>query len=446
MNPLKYNIFLKIGIILFMTLLLLIPTIMIKGLVKEREQRQQDAILEVSSKWGEEQTLTGPFISIPYYKYVKNQANEYQSVTIVKVLDYIHFLPDELTISGNIMPEQRYRGIYEIVVYNAGLQISGIFKDLDIEQFDIPMSDVMLDKAFISIGVTDLTGIEEQVSLQWNDETGVFDPGTVDTDIIYSGINAPVTICDDSCSYDFSFGIKLKGSQKLYFVPFGKLTDVTIMSSWSNPSFNGAFLPDDHDITANGFTANWNILHLNRNFPQSWTGSQYTVSDAGFGVDLILPVDKYQKTMRSIKYAILFIAFTFIVFFFVEVLAKRFIHPIQYILVGIALIVFFSLLLAITEHLNFDCAYIISAVSVLALISAYIRAILKSSRLTLLIGGILTILYAFIFFILQIQDYALLTGSIGIFIILALVMYFSRKIDWYDIRIDQSKDEVVNNE
>ncbi len=155
---------------------------------------------------------------------------------------------------------------------------------------------------------------------------------------------------------------------------------------------------------------------------------------------LILPVDKYQKIERSIKYAILFIVFTFLVFFFVEILAKKFIHPIQYTLVGIALIVFFSLLLSITEHLNFDSAYLISTVSVLALISAYIRTILRSSRLTLLIGGILTILYIFIYIILQIQDYALLTGSIGIFIILALVMYFSRKIDWYNIRIDQSKD------
>ena len=440
MNVLKYNIFLKIGIILFLILLLLIPTTMIRGLVREREQRQNEAVIEVSSKWGETQTLTGPFISIPYYRYTKEYVGDYQKEKLVKVLDYMHFLPEELKINGMIEPERRHRGIYEIVVYDSEILLSGFFKNLDLKQFNVPECDILLDKAVLSLGISDLTGIEEQVSLQFNQESGLFDPGMISNDIVYTGINAPVILCDDSCSYEFSFDLKLKGSQMLYFVPMGKITDVNIESSWANPSFNGAFLPDTHHITNDGFTAGWNILHLNRNFPQSWSGSQYSVNESGFGVYLILPVDKYQKIERSIKYAILFIVFTFLVFFFVEILAKRFIHPIQYILVGIALIVFFSLLLSITEHLNFDSAYLISAASVLALISAYIRTILRSSRLTLLIGGILTILYVFIFIILQIQDYALLTGSIGIFIILALVMYFSRKIDWYNIRIDQSED------
>ncbi|MCK5338467.1 MAG: cell envelope integrity protein CreD [Bacteroidales bacterium] len=440
MDVLKYNIFLKIGIILFLILLLLIPTTMIRGLVREREQRQNEAIIEVSSKWGEPQTLTGPFISIPFYRYTMEYVGDFQKEKLVKVIDYMHFLPEELKINGMIEPEHRHRGIYEIVVYDSEILLSGFFKNLDLKQFNVPESDILLDKAVLSLGISDLTGIEEQVSLQFNQETGLFDPGMISNDIIYSGINAPVVLCDDSCSYEFLFELKLKGSQMLYFVPMGKITDVNIESSWANPSFNGAFLPDTHHITDDGFTAGWNILHLNRNFPQSWSGSQYSVDESGFGVYLILPVDKYQKIERSIKYAILFIVFTFLVFFFVEILAKKFIHPIQYTLVGIALIVFFSLLLSITEHLNFDSAYLISTVSVLALISAYIRTILRSSRLTLLIGGILTILYIFIYIILQIQDYALLTGSIGIFIILALVMYFSRKIDWYNIRIDQSKD------
>jgi inner membrane protein len=225
----------------------------------------------------------------------------------------------------------------------------------------------------------------------------------------------------------------------LYFTPVGKVTDVRLSSAWPNPSFNGAFLPDRRRVGDTGFTANWNVLHLNRNYPQLWTSNKYDISGSAFGIDLLLPVDSYQKTYRSIHYAILFIGFTFLVFFFIEVLNKIFIHPMQYLLVGVALIVFYTLLLAISEHLHFNLAFILSALATLFLIGGYVRAILRSARLTMLISGILTILYAFIFVIIQLQDYALLIGSIGIFIILALVMYFSRKIDWYHLNLQDKK-------
>jgi inner membrane protein len=215
----------------------------------------------------------------------------------------------------------------------------------------------------------------------------------------------------------------------------GKVTDINMNSNWSNPSFNGAFLPDTHKVDHNGFVANWNVLHLNRNFPQIWTSSHQTIEGSAFGVDLLLPVDNYQKSYRAIRYAILFIGFTFLVFFFIEVLNKIFIHPVQYILVGIALIVFYTLLLAISEHIRFNYAFVLSAVATLLLIGGYIRAILKSWKLTGLITGILSVLYSFIFVIIQLQDYALLIGSIGVFIILALTMYFSRKIDWYNLSL-----------
>ena len=244
----------------------------------------------------------------------------------------------------------------------------------------------------------------------------------------------------DSSTYQFKLSLNLKGSQLLYFTPVGKVTDINLSSDWPNPSFNGAFLPDKREISEKGFKANWNILHLNRNFPQIWTGSQHTISKSSFGIDLILPVDNYQKSYRSIRYAILFIGFTFLVFFFIEVLNKVFIHPVQYILVGVALIVFYTLLLSFSEHMKYNLAFIISALSTLLLIAGYVKAILKSSQLSLLISGILTVLYTFIFVIIQLQDYALLIGSIGIFIILGLVMYFSRKIDWYNLSLEEKKD------
>ena len=418
--------------------LLLIPTAMIRGLIHEREYTQQDAIREVSSKWGEEQTISGPYVSVPYFRYIKQYSKRDSVYKMVQIKENIHFLPTELNINGNISPERRYRGIYEIVVYNSKLNISGVFKNIKFADLDIPLKDIQFDKATISIGIDDLRGIEEQVSLNWNDDKFLFNPGTVTKDIIESGINSSVKISkNDSSLYEFSFDLDLKGSQLLYFVPVGEITDVTMTSSWNNPSFNGAFLPDSRSISDSGFTANWNILHLNRNFPQMWIGSNRYTSDSAFGIDLLLPVDNYQKSMRSIKYAILFIVFTFIVFFFVEVLNKIFIHPVQYILVGIALIVFYTLLLSVSEHLHYNLAFIVSAIATLLLIAGYVKAILKSNQLTLLISGILLVLYTFIFVIIQLQDYALLIGSIGIFIILGLVMYFSRKIDWYNIRMEE---------
>jgi len=438
MRSLKTNIFFKVSIIIIIGLLLLIPASMIKSLIRERENTQRDAISEVSLKWGAEQTISGPIVSIPYYRYVK-QATQKDSISrLVAVKEYIHFLPTQLNIKGDIQPKKRSRGIYDIVVYNSKLNISGVFNNIKFDNLDIPVKDIQFDKAFVTIGISDLRGIEKQIELNWNNDNAVFNPGTVTNDIHESGINALINIANtNNTSYKFSFDLDLKGSQLLYFTPVGEITDVQMSSTWNNPSFNGAFLPDSHTITNSGFTASWNILHLNRNYPQMWTGSEQYISSSAFGIDLLLPVDSYQKSTRSIKYAILFIVFTFLVFFFVEVLNKVFIHPIQYILVGITLIVFYTLLLSISEHLKFNIAFIVSAISTLLLIAGYIKAILKSNKLTYLISGILFILYTFIFVIIQLQDYALLIGSIGLFIILGLVMYFSRKIDWYNLSMEE---------
>tara|TARA_B110000503_G_C7155819_1_gene417265 strand:+ start:1394 stop:2800 length:1407 start_codon:yes stop_codon:yes gene_type:complete len=441
MKTLKNNIYFKIGTIVIITLLLLFPTSMIKSLITEREATQNDAIREVSSKWAEEQTISGPFISIPYYRYVKEFSKKDSIEKIVQLKEYLHVLPTQLNILGNINPEKRYRGIYEIVVYNSKLDISGTFNKLDLASVDIQTKNILFDKAEFIIGINDLRGIEEEVNLSWNNEKISFNPGVTSNDVVNSGINAIININpNDSSTYSFKFSLDLKGSQLLYFTPVGKVTDINLSSDWPNPSFNGAFLPDNREVTEKGFKANWNVLHLNRNFPQIWTGTRHSISNSSFGIDLILPVDNYQKSYRSIRYAILFIGFTFLVFFFIEVLNKVFIHPIQYILVGVALIVFYTLLLSISEHIKYNLAFIISALSTLILIAGYVGAILKSSKLTMLISGILTVLYTFIFVIIQLQDYALLIGSIGIFIILGLVMYFSRKIDWYNLNLN-NKDE-----
>ena len=435
MKNLKGNIFFKIAVIIVLILLLLIPASMVQDLIHEREQVQKSAITEVSEKWANRQTITGPYIAIPYDKFVRQTINHTEKV--VKTRDWIYILPEELNINGKVDPNKRYRGIYEVVVYDSEFKLTGHFKPLNLDEFDIPKEQIHLDKATVNVGITDLKGIEKQVQLNWNSNKILFNSGVASTDIVQSGINAQVEDLNDSLdnNYNFNFEIELKGSQNLNFVPVGKTTDVTLTSNWNTPSFSGTYLPDKREITNEGFTANWNILNLNRNFPQLGTGHQYNLQESAFGTDLLLPVDNYKKSYRVARYAILFLALTFMVFFFVEVLNKVFIHPIQYLLVGIAIIVFYTLLLSFSEHIHFNLAYIISAVLTLSLITGYTSAILKSVKVGSLIMGILLVLYTFIFTIIQLEDFALLIGSIGVFLILAIVMYFSRKIDWYNIRI-----------
>lgn len=436
MENLKTNIFFKIGIIIFLIIILLIPTSMVKDLIDEREDVQINAIEEVSLKWGSGQTITGPFISIPYDRYQK-RFNKKDSINeIVKIREWAHFLPEKLDINGNIKPEKRYRGIYEVVVYESKLKISGNFNNINLKKFDIDKKNIHFDKATLNFGISDLKGIEKQVSLAWNGKSISFNSGTSTKQIVSSGINAIVPLRRDSIvNYEFTTEIDLKGSQYLYFTPVGKTTDVNISSNWNTPSFTGTYLPDQRNVTNEGFTSNWNILHLNRNFPQEWTGSKYKIEDSSFGTDLLLPVDNYKKSYRVAKYAILFLVLTYMTFFFVEIMRKVFIHPVQYLLVGIALIVFYTLLLSFSEHIKFNFSYIISTILTLSLISLYTTAILKSKQIGFLIFGILLIMYTFIFTIIQLEDYALLIGSLGMFAILGIVMYFSRKIDWYNIRL-----------
>lgn len=445
MSKLKTSLLFKISTIVVIALLLMIPTGMIKSLIYERESIQNEAISEVSSKWAGSQTFIGPFVSIPYDKMVKEYSEKTKSEKIIKVVDFLHLLPSDLDIKGTVNPEKRYRGIYEIVVYTSKITISGELPLSEIKELGIDPENIHFDKAEFVLGLSDLRGLEKQVILNWNGHSVNFNPGVTSQQIVKTGIKASLPLkSNDSSTHKFNLKLDLKGSLSLFFTPVGKTTDVTLNSTWNNPSFNGAFLPDNRNITDTGFNAHWNVLHLNRNYPQAWVGDNFSLSDSYFGVDLILPVDSYQKSYRSIHYAILFIVFTFLVFFFIEILNNVFIHPIQYLLVGIALIVFYTLLISLSEHLAYNTAFLISAASTMILISGYVKAILKSTTLTFLLTGILTILYLFIFVIIQLQDYALLIGSLGIFLILGLVMYFSRKIEWYNLKL--GKDTSTKNE
>lgn len=407
---------------------------MITDLIREREWRQEEAIREVSSKWGEEQTISGPVLTIPYNSVSKvyEGDNDYKLVT---TREFAHFLPEVLNVDGEIYPEKRNRGIFEVIVYNSKISLKGSFKSPDFSELNIPASDILWDEAFLSIGMTDLRSLKENVTIKWNEESYSFNPGVESRDVLSKGISTRIKLAADTGSGSFSFisNLDFNGSSALKFIPLGRTTHVDLRSTWESPRFDGAFLPEEREIGKEGFIASWNVLHLNRPYPQQFRGATQGINDSAFGVDLIVPVDEYQKSMRSAKYAVLFITLTFMMFFFAQVMNGIRIHPIQYILVGLALCVFYTLLIALSEHIAFSISYLIAAIAIIGLITLYVRSIFKNRKVSGIMGLILTVLYLFIYSIIQMEDYALLMGSIGLFIVLAIAMILSRKIDWYGL-------------
>lgn len=441
MSFLKNSILLKVLGIGLLVLILLIPSNMIENLVHERQGYRTFAMEEVFSKWASEQTVSGPFLSIPYTRREVTGKLKEGKMTEEVVLHRgeVHILPETLDYTGTIVPEIRHQGIYEVVVYRSNLRATGTFNLPDLESLGMKNTTFHTDEAVLTLGLSDLRGVEGDIRANWNNKNLEFNSGVTSNNVVNSGIHSPA-VPEPGQKTTFDINLKLRGSAHLYFTPLGKSTNVKLSSSWKAPSFTGAFLPE-RNINESGFTATWNVGHLNRNFPQIWRDSEHHVGKSAFGVDLMLPVDNYQKTIRSIKYALMFIGLTFTVFFFVEILNRVNIHPIQYLLVGLALVIFYSLLLSLGEHIPFNLAFWLSAAATIFTVTGYVRAFLKSVSLTALIFSVLLILYGFIFTLIQLEDYALLFGSIGIFMILAAVMYFSRKIDWYNLPLQRKAED-----
>lgn len=425
---LRNSLGLRLAIIAFLSLMLLIPTAMIISLIRERQITRDVAVREVFSKWGTTQTISGPILSVPYKIKVKYEDNK--TVTKIK---YMHLLPDKLSIDGIVNPEIRYRGIYEVVLFNAKLNFSGTFTPQEIEMLNIPQDNILWDKSFLSLGISDMKGIKEIVKVKWNQEIFTTNPGIKSNDVLASGISVKIPLDLNTGDYHYSLDININGSEDLLFVPVGKETNLKLNSTWRNPSFTGNFLPELRKIDETGFESKWQILHLNRNYPQVWAGKKHDIQTSAFGVRLLIPVDEYQKIMRTAKYAILYIALTFLAFFMIELLNRKTIHPVQYLLVGFALLVFYTLLLSFSEHMLFKFAYLISSVAIIVLITIYTKSVLKSNLHTSLISGVLSVLYIYLYVILQLQDFALLMGSIGLFAVLSLVMFLTRKTDWFTI-------------
>ncbi len=344
---------------------------------------------------------------------------------------YAHFLPDNLTLNANLSPEVRYRSIYRAVLYNAQISIEADFSEpLSVDGI-ISGGDPLWREAFLTVGVSDLKGIRSLVGSLAEDVSLAPEPGMRTGDLSGAGFTFKTPLTPGNAPGRFKFSMSLNGSDELKVAPLGRQTRMTASSSWGDPSFIGEFLPERREISDSSFNALWSVTHLNRNFPQSWAGAEPSLSRASFGVKLLLPVDEYQKNSRSVKYAIMFVALTFLTFIIIDVLNKSPFHPIHYGLIGFALILFFVILLSVSEHLSFNVSYLMAAISVVALISAYTHGVTRSARVSLVIGAVLSALYIFLFVLLQLVDYALLFGSLGLFAALALVMHLTRRIDWF---------------
>lgn len=428
----RFSKSIKVVVIAFLVLLLLIPMFMIEDMIRERGRTQSEAIAEVSQKWSLAQTVTGPYINLKYPMYYEENGTKRLTMGNVTLF------PDELSVDGQLKTETLQRGIYKVNVYQSELVIKGYFSSEELRKGNLSMDALQYDRAAICLNLTDMRGLSEQVSIRLNDSVYVFEPGMDGQGIDNMGVHAIVNLSalKEDGRLPYEMNIKLKGSQSISFTPLGKTTKVSLKANWNTPSFDGNFLPEKRHITESDFSAQWQVLNLNRNYSQVLVDYPTTgirdIKDSSFGVNLKMPVEQYQQSMRSTKYAVLIILLTFTVIFFTEIMEKTRIHALQYLLVGLALCLFYSLLLSLSEHIGFGSAYLVASVLTIALVGGYMLGIIKRKKPAFIMTGLLVVLYIYVFILIQLETYALLAGSLGLFVILAMVMYFSKKIDWFN--------------
>jgi inner membrane protein len=415
----QYSFTLKIALLSIMGLFLLIPLEMIKSVIRERQQNSENVRKEIAFQWAGQQTVSGPVLNIPVKIFPSNKDSEpYKSI--------YHLMPESLNIIGNIQTEKRHRSIYQAVVYSADLTVSGEFIIPDLLTGE--KCEFIWNESYYTLGISENRGLKGNIVLTADSSVTDAVPGLRDSDVFAAGITFPAELKKNDRQISYSLFLKLSGSENLSFSPVGKITIVNLESPWASPGFMGKFLPESRTIDKNGYKAKWLVTNLNRNFPQVWTGGAYNPLNDAFGVDFILPVDHYQRSLRSAKYGILFIALTFMALIFAEFTFSKKLHVFHYLLVSLALVLFFSLLNALSEQVGFNYAYLIATVSTVTLISLFLKTLIKSYRPVILVSGLLIFLYTFIYILLTLNDYAYLAGNIGLFILLAITMCISVKM------------------
>jgi len=404
----------------FLVLLLQIPIHLIAGIIDERRTTRDAALADVTRTWGAAQELTGPILTVPVvHRWTDEKQQPHEDTTLHR------FLPRTLKLRGRVDTEVRRRGIFDVPLYIARLHLEAQFALPEAAAIAPQGEDVVWKSAVLTYGISDPKAIRSISGLAW-------EPGAGDN-LLPAGLHVALPATRPGPS-TVEFDLTLGGSGRLAVVPAGDETVVSLASSWVDPSFDGGWLPVERHVSAAGFDAEWRVLSLARNLPSRWIDRQVDaqrLSASAFGVSFLSPVDTYRTNERAVKYQLLFLGLTFLCFTLIELLAALRVHPVQFLLVGLALCLFYLLLLSLSEHIGFSAAYAIAAAAVVALVTVYVRKALCRPRPALAIGGFLSALYGFLYVLLQIQDYALLVGSVGLFAVLGTVMWLTRGIQWY---------------
>lgn len=434
-NQLNESVGLKLLLIGVLTLILLLPSSWVQSLIYERQNRSDEVVKELAEKWSGNQIIESPVLQIPI-KSLNKMTDTTGKISYREVISTLYILPEDLAIKASVSPEILHRGIFDAVVYDSRIKVSGRFSSLELQKSGINPEMILWDKAKVIAGLTDFKSLKNTPKIKLGDSIYTTEPDFATENLFDNSLASPVNLsAAKSSAITFIYDLELRGSGELSFLHLGKNTSVNLDGNWSDPSFTGNFLPDSRDISKGKFSCTWKMSNFNRPFPQQWLGNAKVMNQdnkarATFGVKFLLPVDQYQKTMRSAKYSILIILLSFVSLFFIELLRKTKVNLLQYVLIGAAMIIYYALLLSFSEQVGFDLAYLISSIATITLVSIFIGSYLRNRKPALVFSAILGVFYSFIYVIIQLQDLALLFGSIGLFITVACLMYFSVKINW----------------
>lgn len=416
---------LKIISLIIIALLLGIPTFWIDDLVRERTAYFESARSSVEKMWGQEQTVGTPILGVPY-SYSCGTKKKPQMCRSVR-----YQYPETLKADFEIQTKSRVKGIYEIPLYTTQAQIDFQFKLPEFKDLK-SNSQVHWDEAQVHFQLATTQGLLSSPQLSWGQSvhnmkihTGSEAPYHGGMSVAEPGMKAWV-----ESGESFSIQLDFNGSRNLSMTPLAGENTIQMNSDWPHPEFLGAQLPIQREVSDQGFQSTWKISEMNHMVPRTFTGTKSTPSEVMVGFRQFVPVSHYTQLDRAIKYAKLFVVFTFLFCFFSEVKSGRQIHFIQYLLVGSSLLVFFVMLLSLSEHFGFAVAYWVASAAVVVQLGVFLWKVLRPSRSAKFAPLMILGLYGFLFGILQSEDYALLTGSLGLFVILSLVMFISSKMNW----------------
>ena len=449
----KYGLFVKIALIFLVTLVLAIGLAQISFLVSERMARRDGVVAEIAASTACGQVLVGPVLVVPYTRIIKTlkpaDKEEGKMIEVEKrSSDRLLLLPAELDIQTRLNTETVRRGLYQAVVFSATLAFKGRFIAEGAPLQPGENERITYGEPRLIVGVSDPRGILRAPALHWAEQRLEFLPGTGE-ERMANGIQARLPSVDPQQPWttEFAFSLDLRGTQSFSVAPVGDATHIAMQGGWPHPSFFGQFLPETRQVTPEGFTATWATTRLAANMDHqinTYLRGNQGLLQGLIGVRFIEPADSYVQSDRALKYSLLFIGLSFTAFFLFEVLKRLAIHPLQYGLTGAALVLFYLLLLSLSEHLGFALAYGVATAACVALVSYYLVYVLGGIGWGLSFGALLGGVFGILYVLISLEDYALLAGSLTLFGFLALAMVLTRKVDWYQLsdglqhRVDQS--------